>query len=128
MNDNWYDNLIKSPYTPPNTIFSFLWTILYITIFISFTIIIYTTGFSFNKAIIFFSIQMILNFLWAPVFFKLRKIWLSLIIVILMWIFILLTIVEFFKINKMAGLILLPYLLWVSLATYLNAYIYVFNK
>jgi benzodiazapine receptor len=58
----------------------------------------------------------------------LRKIWLSLIIVILMWIFILLTIIEFFKINKMAGLILLPYLLWVSLATYLNAYIYVFNK
>ena len=44
-----------------------------------------------------------------------------------MWIFILLTIVEFFKINKYAGLILVPYLLWVSLATYLNVYIYINN-
>ena len=127
MNDEWYNKLNKSIITPPDYVFPIVWSILYITIFISFLIIIYYTGFSYQKAIIFFTIQMVLNLLWTPIFFKLRNIRLSLIIIILMWIFILLTILEFLKINKYAGLILVPYLLWVSLATYLNVYIYINN-
>lgn len=127
MTNQWYNKLNKSKLTPPDYIFPIVWSILYITIFISFFIIVYLSGFSHKKAILFLTIQMILNLLWAPIFFKLQNIRLSLIVILSMWMFILLTIIEFFKINKFAGTILIPYFLWVSLAIYLNAYIYLNN-
>jgi benzodiazapine receptor len=128
MNNIWYNTLNKSKLTPSDSVFPIVWSLLYITIFISFCMIIYSSGLSHQKALVFFTIQMILNLLWAPVFFKQQNIRLSLIIILCMWIFIVLTLLEFFKMNKYAGLLLIPYLLWVSFAIYLNAFIYFKNE
>jgi tryptophan-rich sensory protein len=70
---------------------------------------------------------MVLNISWTPVFFRLKNIKLSLIIINILWLFILLTIIEFLKISQIAGYLLIPYFIWVSLALYLNSYIYWYN-
>ena len=69
----------------------------------------------------FFATQLILNLLWTPLFFGLHQINAALITIILMWVFIFLTIREFSKYSKPAAALLIPYLLWVNFATYLNA-------
>jgi translocator protein len=76
---------------------------------------------------IFFFVQLILNILWSVAFFGLRLPLLGLIDIILLWIAILLTIQNFLKISKIAGLLLLPYLLWVSFAVLLNFSLWVLN-
>jgi translocator protein len=80
-----------------------------------------------KTAMIFFFVQLILNILWSVAFFGLRLPLLGLIDIILLWIAILLTIQNFLKISKIAGLLLLPYLLWVSFAVLLNFSLWVLN-
>jgi tryptophan-rich sensory protein len=126
-NKEWYNGLHKSSITPPSIVFPIVWTALYISIIISFLLFILQDGLSDRMAITFFIIQMVLNLLWTPVFFRLHMIKSSVFIVILMWIFILLTILRFTKKVPIAGYLLIPYLIWVSLAIYLNGYIYYNN-
>lgn len=126
-NKEWYNNLNKSSITPPSIVFPIVWTGLYISIAASFLLFILQDGLSDRMAITFFIIQMVLNLMWTPVFFRLHKLKLSLFIVILMWIFILLTILRFTKKVPIAGYLLIPYIIWVSLAIYLNGYIYYNN-
>ena len=120
-NSQWYDNLIQPHLSPPDWLFAPVWIILYISIFISLILFIVSNKYL-NKVngYIYFSAQMILNLLWSPAFFIFKNIVLALIIVILMDIFIFLTIKEFYRVSKIAGLILVPYLLWTLFATYLN--------
>ena len=126
-NKEWYNNLNKSSITPPSIVFPIVWTGLYISIAASFLLFILQDGLSDRMAITFFIIQMVLNLMWTPVFFRLHELKLSLFIVILMWIFILLTILRFTKKVPIAGYLLIPYIIWVSLAIYLNGYIYYNN-
>lgn len=69
---------------------------------------------------IYFSTQLILNLLWTPAFFYLQNILLAVIIIILLDIFVVLTIKSFYKVSKISGLILIPYLIWIFFATYIN--------
>ncbi len=126
-NYGWYRSLKTSPLNPPQWVFPIAWTILYILIGISFFMYIKTTGWTYSKGLVYFIIQMVLNLIWSPIFFGAKKITWALYDIILMWIFILLTIVEFQKVSPEAAQCLYPYLAWVSFATYLNAYI-VFNN
>jgi benzodiazapine receptor len=127
VDDTWYANLNKSTITPPKIVFPIVWSILYFLIIVSAGIVIWKDQFQNKLAITYFIIQMVLNISWTPVFFRLKNIKLSLIIVTILWLFILITIIEFLKISQMAGYLLIPYFLWVSLALYLNAYIYWYN-
>ena len=120
-NSMWFNNLEKPLFNPPSEIFPPIWAFLYITIILSFLIFAATkSNYNKGKGFIFFTIQMILNFIWSPVFFSFQNINLALCIIILMLIFIIFTIVQFYKVSKISGIILIPYLLWVSFATYLN--------
>jgi tryptophan-rich sensory protein len=74
-----------------------------------------------------FAVQLGLNLLWSLVFFGLHSILGGLVIIILMWLAILVNIILFYRISKWAGLILLPYIVWVTIATYLNYSIYLLN-
>lgn len=127
-NMDWFDNLNKPFLNPPDWLFAPVWTILYILIAISFLLFL-KGGMNKEKRmpLIFFIIQMLLNFAWSPVFFGLENIALALVIIFLMWIFILLTVIVFFKHSKLAALLLLPYLIWVSFAFYLNFSYFVLN-
>ncbi len=121
MNLDWYQTLIKPPFTPPSYIFAPVWFIMYVLILISYIMFLrtYTPESKVSANIIFF-IQLILNLLWSPVFFYMKNIQLSFVIICLLLISIILTIISFYRISKPAGLLLIPYLIWVSFAIYLN--------
>lgn len=130
MDTIWYNNLKKSSLTPPSQYFSIVWTIIYITIFISLVIIMNTDkkqSKQNNIIYIVFFIKMIFNLLWSYIFFTKKMLFLSFVIILLLDISTIMTIYYFYKINKVAGLILIPNLLWILFATYLNYYIVVNN-
>jgi tryptophan-rich sensory protein len=126
----WYIYLNKPSFSPPNWIFGPVWTLLYILMGISLAII-WQKSLKTKKirdAVYLFGIQLLLNAIWSPVFFGAKNLFLALIIIILMWIFILRTILAFGKINKVASHLLYPYIAWVSFATILNFSVWVLNK
>ena len=117
----WFDSLNKPFLTPPDWIFTPVWIVLFIMIGVSF-ILFWGNGITKEKSLplTFFIIQLILNWLWVPVFFGMQNILGALIILIFMYIFLWLTIITFFKYSKVSSFLLLPYLFWVSFAAYLN--------
>jgi translocator protein len=124
----WYTTLKKPFFTPPNWIFSPVWMSLFILMGISLFFIWRRPDHQkFKIAFIFFFVQLILNILWSAAFFGLRAPLLGLMDIILLWIAILLTIQNFLKISKFAGVLLIPYLLWVSFATLLNFSLWILN-
>jgi len=125
----WYKTLHKPFFTPPNWIFSPVWISLFILMGISLFFVWRRTDHpKFKIAFMFFFVQLILNVLWSAAFFGLRAPLLGLMDIILLWIAILLTIQNFLKVSKMAGLLLLPYLLWVSVAALLNFSLWFLNR
>ena len=128
MDDFWFSTLNKPCLSPPDWVFTPVWTFLYVTIAISF-ILFLKTGNLKEKLfpITVFVTQLILNFIWGPVFFGMENIALALIIVIALLLSIGLTIFLFFRYSKVASLILIPYFLWVSFATYLNVGYFILN-
>ena len=126
--NNWYITLNKPAFNPPNYLFGPVWTVLYILMGISFYMIL-RSGSDKNKtkAILIFSIQLFLNFCWSFLFFKFHLLGLALIEIITIWLFIILMIIQFKKVNKLAAYLQLPYLAWVSFATLLNASIWWLN-
>ena len=120
-NSIWFNNLNKPFLNPPSWVFTPVWMVLYITIILSLLIYIFTPSIQNKiKGYIFFTIQMILNLLWSPVFFYWKNIDFALLIIILMIIFVILTILQFHKVSKLSAFILVPYLLWIIFACYLN--------
>lgn len=121
QNMNWFHSLKKPALAPPDWLFAPVWAILYIMIFLSLVFFLKTGGIKHQIIpIIFFIVQLLLNFSWSGVFFGMQKIGLALIIIVLLWITLLITIITFYKHSKLAACLLVPYFLWVSFATYLN--------
>lgn len=126
----WYVYLNKPALSPPNWIFGPVWTTLYFMMGIS-AYLIWKRKSNRNKiknALLLFLIQLMLNFLWSLIFFGLRMPLLALLDIVLLWIMIVWTAVRFYKISKPAAYLLLPYLVWVSFASYLNFAIWLLNK
>ena len=121
QNTEWFNSLNKPLLNPPSEIFTPVWIFLYITIGLSLLLFL-KDGFNKTKIIpiVFFSIQLLLNFIWSPIFFGMQNIRLAMIVIVLMWLFILLTIIAFKQHNKTSAMLLIPYFLWVSFACYLN--------
>ena len=127
----WYPTLVKPSFNPPNWVFAPVWSMLYIMMGVA-------AGLDWNridfekeavkKALIFFAIQLALNALWSYLFFGLHNPFLALIEIILLWLMIFETYTQFKKIDKVAGMLLIPYLAWVTFATVLNASIWWLNK
>ncbi len=128
FDSNWYDTLTKPLLNPPGWVFTPVWIILYITIFAS--LILYTIKFSHNSKLsgyIYFVVQMLLNLAWSPAFFYAHNIGLALVIIILLDIMVILMIAKFLSVSKLSGLILIPYLIWILFATYLNISFFIHN-
>ncbi|HEX9911812.1 MAG TPA: TspO/MBR family protein [candidate division Zixibacteria bacterium] len=118
----WYAALVKPTLNPPNWVFAPVWTTLFLLMGIS-AFLVWRKGIEnprVNLALQFFIVQLVLNSLWSVLFFGLRSPLLGFVEIILLCFFILLTIVYFFKVTKIAGILLLPYFVWVSFATVLN--------
>jgi tryptophan-rich sensory protein len=124
----WYASLNRPSFSPPNWVFGPVWTTLYILLGISFFLIWKESSSKLrNLAIIVFAIQMLLNFAWSFIFFYFNLIGAALIEIILLWISIAFMIYLFHKIKPLAAYLNIPYLLWVSFATILNAGYYFIN-
>jgi tryptophan-rich sensory protein len=127
---NWYKLLIKPYFTPPNWIFGPIWTLLYLMMGFAWGNInnCLSDSREIKKANILFVFQLFLNALWSIIYFGLRNINYALIDIILLWLAIVVTMYQFFKISKLSGWLLVPYLLWTSYALILNASICYLNK
>jgi len=124
----WYIFLQKPSFNPPNYLFGPVWTFLYILMGISLYLIwIQPASPKKAKAVLYFFIQFTFNICWSILFFKFHQIGWAVVEIIVMWIFILLTIVSAHKIQKKAAWLLIPYILWVSFAGVLNFGIWKLN-
>jgi translocator protein len=127
--NGWFTTINKPSFNPPNWIFAPVWTTLYVLMGIAFYLVWKSTGDESVKrtAIIFYSIQLVLNFLWSFIFFKMHQPGWAMVDIVLMWIMILLTILWFGKISSTAAWLLVPYICWVSFASILNYAIWRLN-
>jgi len=121
----WYATLNKPGFTPPNWVFAPVWTLLYLMMAVAFYLIWIKD--SKNQGIKLFLGQLALNSLWSILFFGLRSPALGFACIILLWLAILYTIIEFNKTSKIAAYLLIPYLLWVTYASALNLAVSVLN-
>ncbi len=126
---NWYQTITKPVFTPPNWIFAPVWIILFLMMGISLYIILKQKlkKKEVRRGLFLFFTQLILNSLWSIIFFGLHNPLLAFVEIIFLWLFIILTIVQFSKISKIASYLLIPYLLWVTFAAFLNLYIWILN-
>ena len=127
----WYPTLVKPVFNPPNWIFAPVWSLLYIMMGVAGGMIwnrIDSDEENVKKAFKIFIAQLALNALWSYLFFGLHNPLLALIEIILLWLLIFETYNQFKKIDKVAGMLLLPYLAWVSFATILNGSIWWLNR
>jgi tryptophan-rich sensory protein len=124
----WYATLVKPSFQPPNYLFGPVWLTLYTLMGISLYLIWRAEkGKERKQALWLFGIQLFLNAIWSPIFFGWHRLDIALVVIILMWVFILATIIRFYKLNKPAAYLLIPYILWVSFASVLNYAILVLN-
>ena len=118
----WYAGLEKPFFTPPNWVFGPAWITLYTLMGIA-LYKVYSLGWkkkAVKTALAFFSAQLVLNALWSILFFGWQNPFLAFLEIVLLWLFILLTTQRFYQLSRTAGLVMLPYLLWVSFAAVLN--------
>jgi translocator protein len=125
---DWFASLNRPSFSPPNWIFGPVWTVLYILLGISlFLIWKQIPSKQRNNALWIFSLQMFLNFIWSFVFFYFHQIGLALIVIIGLWISIIFMLISFYKIKPLAAYLNMPYLLWVTFASVLNAGYFILN-
>ena len=119
----WYQNLSKPTFTPPGWVFGVVWTLLYILMAVAAFIISMKNikKPETKAALALFLFQLVLNGLWTPIFFGMHLILAALIEIIILDLAILLTLIMFYKISKIAAALLVPYFIWVTFAIVLNA-------
>jgi translocator protein len=127
---NWYARLKKPSYTPPNWAFGPVWTALYLLMGIS-VFLVWQKGLATNGALfafILFWIQLVVNAIWSIVFFGKKSKGGGVITIIVLWLLIMVTMITSFRVSDWAGALLIPYIMWVSIASYLNIGIWLLNK
>lgn len=122
-----YSEVVQPPLSPPSWLFPVVWTILYILMGFSSYLIYESHDEDSRKALTLYAIQLAINFIWPIFFFGFNAYLFAFILIILLWIFALLTTISFYKINKLSGLLLIPYMLWLTFAAYLNFGVYILN-
>jgi len=126
----WYYQLLNKPsWNPPDWLFPPAWTLFFLLMGIALYLVV--TEWDKNKlvkgALAVFGVQLLLNLAWSALFFGLHSPLFALVDIVLLWLAIVLTIVKFRAISPLAGNLLIPYLLWVSFASYLNFTIWQLN-
>ena len=127
--DSWYATLARPDFAPPNWIFAPVWTTLYVLMGVA-AFLVWQKGLSKKEikvALTIFGVQLVLNTLWSIIFFGLQSPLWAFIEIVFLWIAIVATIVAFARVSKLAAWLLVPYILWVSFAGYLNFMIFWLN-
>ena len=125
----WFTALAKPAWTPPNWAFAPIWTTLFILMGIA-LFLVWRQGLwrkDVKIAVSIFAVQLVLNVLWSIIFFGMQSLLGGLIEIVFLWIAILATIITFYRISKTAGILLIPYIIWVTIASYLTYTVYLLN-
>ena len=126
----WYAGLKKPPYTPPNWAFGPVWTTLYILMGIS-VFLVWQKGLATPGVMLAFTlfwVQLAFNALWSVIFFGRKSKGGGVIVIAILWLLILATMIASFRVSVWAGALLVPYIVWVSIASYLNVGIWILNR
>lgn len=121
----WYGALQKPSWTPPNWLFPVAWTTLYLLMSLSAMRVAQLPDA--GQALAFWAMQIAFNTLWTPVFFGLRRMGTALVVLGMLWLSVAATLVLFWRIDLIAGLLFLPYITWVSIAGALNLRLWQLN-
>jgi tryptophan-rich sensory protein len=124
---SWYLTLNKPSWNPPSWLFGPVWTTLYVLMGIACFLIWKSEHPRKKQVLTLYFLQLFLNSLWSPAFFGAQNPMLGILVIVPMWASILTCIIFFRKINTWAAVLMIPYLLWVSFATVLNATIWYLN-
>lgn len=125
----WYPTLTKPTFTPPNWLFGPVWGVLYALMGIAAFLVWErsTEDRAGQVALVLFGIQLVLNGAWPFAFFGARSPALGLVVIVLLWGVLAWTVERFFRVRRVAGWLLVPYLLWVTYALALNLGIWILN-
>ena len=124
-----FNEINKPPLSPPGWLFPVVWTLLYALMGIA-SHLIYTAKYSAGlagNALLFYMLQLIFNFFWSIIFFNWEAYLLAFIWLLILLALIIVTTVKFYRISKAAAYLMIPYIIWVSFAGYLNLGIYLLN-
>lgn len=119
----WYRSLNKPRWTPPDWAFPLVWLVLYIAMVVSVWRVALTAEPLAAMGVALWSAQIVMNGLWTPVFFGVQKIRPALFVLTVLWLLVAATGLTFYLIDVVSGILFIPYLLWVSIAWALNAWI-----
>jgi tryptophan-rich sensory protein len=122
---DWYLNLSKAPWTPPGWVFGAAWTSIMIC-FSIYLLYFFTKKYT-RKKLLLFIIQVLLNVSWNYIFFNQQKVLFALIIITLLTALIFYLFLSYLKEQKKVSYLLLPYMIWLCIATSLNLYILIHN-
>jgi len=125
VSSDWYQNLSKAPWTPPGWVFGAAWSTImfFFAIYMAYLINLKPK----KRIIIIYSIQWILNIAWNPIFFYLHEILIGLICISFLTVLITVLLFKYWKEQKTKTLLLVPYAIWLIIATSLNAYVFLYN-
>ena len=123
-----YDRIVQPPLASPAWIFPVVWTILYILMGISSYLIAVSDSEYIVEALTLYGIQLFLNFIWSPIFFISQNYLIAFIVLVVLWYTVLQMIRIFSQIRPIAATLQIPYLIWLTLAGYLNLSIYFLNR
>lgn len=123
----WYRTLRKPVWTPPDGIFPVVWPILYLAMTIAAWIVAISSAAWAVPALALWTWQLVLNALWSPVFFGLQRLGAGLVVMLAFWVALAATTAAFFATSVWAGVLMLPYLAWVTFAAALNAALWWLN-
>ena len=127
--DTWYQALEKPPFNPPDWVFAPVWTALYILMGVAaWRIWRLRSSKAHHIALSVFGLQLCLNLAWSFLFFGLQHINLALVEIVILLIVIIINMIMFWRLERLAGLLFVPYVAWVSYATILNASLSLLNK
>lgn len=123
-----YDALVKPPLAPPSWIFGVVWPVLFLLMGISAYLIYISDAPDSRRALGIYGVQLAVNFAWSLLFFGIEIFLAAFFWLLLLWVLVVVMIVKFYRINKIAAYLQIPYILWISFAAYLNLSIYFLNK
>jgi tryptophan-rich sensory protein len=126
VSSNWYQNLNKAPWSPPGWVFGFAWTLIMVCFAIYMAYLLKSPK-KRKRIVLLFSIQWILNVSWNPIFFYSQSIFAGLLCITMLTLLIAYLFFNYWKELRFRSIFLAPYLVWLLIATSLNAYILFFN-
>lgn len=126
-NQDMYKELLLPKYAPSGSIFPIVWSILYVLMGLASYFIYCSNDEDKNRVLFIYLLQLVFNFVWPLLFFNMQEFLLATIWLLILWAIVFIMLFNFFRIRSVSGYLLVPYILWLSFALYLNFNIFLLN-